>query len=114
MTNTPENRHAFETMARLANALNNGYQVFSRVTDNKKYVILDMYCPGDTEEMAYPTVYFCDAFVDEAGISFEIIPGIYRDHDLAQTRRIMNGLGAAMKLVEVLYATAKTFGIPTV
>jgi len=26
----------------------------------------------------------------------------------------MNGLGAAMKLVEVLYATAKTFGIPTV
>ena len=90
------------------------YQVFSRVTDNKKYVILDMYCPGDTEEMAYPTVYFCDAFVDEAGISFEIVPGIYHDHDLAQTRRIMNGLETAMKLVEVLYATAKTFGIPTV
>ena len=113
MTNTPENRHAFETMARLANALNTGYQVFSRVTDNGKYVILDMYCPGDTEEIAYPTVYFCDAFVDEAGISFEIVPGIYRDHDLAQTNRIMNGLGVAMKLVEVLYAAAKVYGIPT-
>ena len=38
MTNTPENRHAFETMARLANALNTGYQVFSRVTDNKRWI----------------------------------------------------------------------------
>ena len=100
-------------MARLANALNTGYQVFSRVTDNKKYVILAMYCPGDTDQIAYPAVYFCDAFVDEAGISFEIIPGISRDHDLAQTRPIMNGLGAATTPVEVPYATAKTLGIPT-
>ena len=114
MTNTPENRHALETMARLANALNTGYQVFSRVTDNKKYVILDMYCPGDTEEMAYPTVYFCDAFVDESGISFEIIPNIYGDHSREQTRRMMKGFGIAMDLVDVLYATAKAFGIQTV
>ena len=114
MTNTPENRLAFETMARLANALNTGYQVLSRVTDNNEQVILDMFCPGDTEETAYPAVYFCDAFIDEAGISFEIIPGIYRNHDLAQTQRITNGLEVAMKLVEVLYATAQAFGIPTV
>lgn len=113
MTNTPENRHAFENMARLANALNTGYQVFSRVTDNKEYVVLDMYCPGDTDEIAYPPVYFCDAFVDESGISFEIFPGIYGKHGLAQTRRIMNGLEVAMKLVEVLYAAAKVYGIPT-
>lgn len=113
MTNTPENRHAFENMARLANALNTGYQIFSRVTDNKKYVVLDIYCPGDTEEIAYPVLYFCDAFVDESGISFEIVPGIYGKHDLKQTRRIINGLTVAMKLAEVLYAAAEINGIPT-
>ena len=43
MTNTPENRHAFETMARLANALNTGYQIFSRVTDNNEQVIMNVY-----------------------------------------------------------------------
>ena len=111
MTNTPENRHALETMARLANALNTGYQVF---TDNKKYVILDMYCPGDTDQIAYPAVYFCDAFVDESGISFEIIPNICGDHSHEQTRRMVKGFEIAMELVDVLYATAKAFGIQTV
>ena len=47
MTNTPENRHAFETMARLANALNTGYQVFSRVTDKKNTFLDDIGGSGE-------------------------------------------------------------------
>ena len=109
MKNTPENRAALERVAGTANFLNTGYRIEVMAYD--EFVSLRILRPRDTEQTAYPEIFFNDDWNGSRAVCFEICTTGYGDHSLAQAQRAAFGLLTAINLVNAMYTTAEIAGL---
>ncbi|MBQ6513402.1 MAG: hypothetical protein IJI09_01650 [Clostridia bacterium] len=112
MKSTPERRTALELVAATAKALNTGYQI--EALDYEGCLYLTIRKPRDTEDAAYPEIYYKDDWYGTKAVGFEISTTGYGDHSLKQAQRAVTGLNTAIALVNCLYATAKAAGLDTI
>ena len=111
MKRTPENLSALEHIAAVNRAMNTGYQI--EVLDYAEFITLRIRQPRDTEEVAYPEIFYKDDWYGDKAVGFEICTTGYGDHSLQQAQRAMAGLQTAIQLVNTLYSTAEAAGLDT-
>ena len=109
MKNTPENHAALERIASIAKFLNTGYQI--ELMEYETFLTLRVRQPRDTDQAAYPEIYYNDDWFGEKTVSFEIATTGYGDHSLRQAQRVTTGLLTAINLVTNLYTTAELAGL---
>ena len=111
MKNTPENRAALERIVGTAHFLNTGYRF--EIMDYDEFLTLRICQPRDTEQAAYPEIYYKDNWFGKEAVGFQIATTGYGEHSLAQAQRAANGLFTAINLVTALYTTAEIAGLTT-